>query len=78
MYRVIEYMRLKDGTNIDRVRRYEYLEGKNAAKAELHQFLYESAQDDNLAYALATIMDDEGAIHKVDDYKAREVEQIEG
>ena len=74
MFRVIEFLKTKDGTNIDRVRRYDRLDGKHSAKAELWNCLYECTNDDNLEYAQCTIMDDNGAVHKTDEYKAVVVE----
>lgn len=70
MYRTIEFMRLKDGTIIDRVRRYDSLNGAHSARAELWQFLYECTNDSKLAYAHCTIMDDNGAVYQTDSYTA--------
>lgn len=73
-YRTIEEMRTKDGVFIDRVKRYEKLNGKHSAQAELWNFLYECTNDDNLAYAHCVIMDDAGATYKTDEYIADEPE----
>ena len=73
-YRTIEEMRTKDGIFIDRVKRYDKLNGKRSAQAELWNFLYECTNDDNLAYAHCSIMDDMGAVHKTDEYIADEDE----
>lgn len=73
-YRTIEEMRTKDNIFIDRVKRYDKLNGKNSAQAELWNFLYECTNDDNLAYAHCVIMDDAGATHKTDEYIADEDE----
>ena len=73
-YRTIEEMRTKDNIFIDRVKRYDKLNGKNSAQAELWNFLYECTNDDNLAYAHCSIMDDMGAVHKTDEYIADEPE----
>ena len=76
-YRTIEEMRTKDNIFIDRVKRYEKLNGKNSAQAELWNFLYECTNDNNLAYAHCSIMDDMGAVHKTDEYIADEPEPEE-
>ena len=73
-YRTIEEMRTKDNIFIDRVKRYEKLNGKNSAQAELWNFLYECTNDNNLAYAHCSIMDDMGAVYKTDEYIADEPE----
>lgn len=72
MYRVIETMTLKDGTHIDRVNRYDSMDGVNGAKARVWFFLYNSTADSNLAYAHAMIVDDNGAVYKTDEYRAAE------
>ena len=72
MYRVIEEMRTKDGMYIDRVNRYDSLDGVNGAKARVWFFLYNCTADSNLAYAHAVIMDDNGAVYKTDEYRAEE------
>lgn len=77
MYRVIEEMRTKDNTYIDRVKRYDRIDGKHSAKAELWNFLYECTNDTNLAFAHAVIMDDNGAVYKTDEYLAGKEEPIE-
>ena len=74
MYRVIELMKTVDGTYIDRVRRYESIDGSRGAKTELWNFLYECTLDANLAYAHAMIVDDNGAVYKTDDYTKPVVE----
>ena len=74
MYRTIEEMRTKDGTYIDRVNRYETMEGINGAKARAWFFLYNCTADSNLAWAVCTIMDDAGAVYSADRYDAAEVE----
>lgn len=73
-YRTIEEMRTKDNVFIDRVKRYDKLNGKHSAQAELWNFLYECTNDDNLAYAHCSIMDDNGAVYKTDEYIADEDE----
>lgn len=73
-YRAIEEMYTKDGIYVDRVKRYDKLNGKRSAQAELWNFLYECTNDDNLAYAHCSIMDDKGAVHKTDEYIADELE----
>ena len=77
MYRVIEEMRTKDNIYIDRVKRYDRIDGRHSAKAELWNFLYECTNDDNLAYAHAAIMDDNGAVYKMDEYVAAVEEPVE-
>lgn len=69
-YRTIEEMRTKDGTFVDRVNRFDEMEGVNGAKARLWFFLYQCTADTNLAYAHCSIMDDAGAVYKTDEYTA--------
>lgn len=77
MYRVIEEMRTKDNIYIDRVNRYDRMDGVNGAKARVWFFLYNCTADSNLAYAHAVIMDDNGAVYKTDEYVAGEEEPVE-
>ena len=73
-YRTIEQMKTKDNIFIDRVNRFEGLNGVNGAKARLWFFLYNCTADDNLAWATCEIKDDMGATLITDRYDADIVE----
>ena len=74
-YRTIEEMYTKDGIYVDRVNRFDDMEGVDGASARLWFFLYNCTADKNLAWARCVIMDDAGAQYKTDEYKAKETEE---
>ena len=76
-YRTIEQMKTKNNIYIDRVNRFEGLNGINGAKARLWFFLYNCTADDNLAWATCSIEDDNGATYQNDRYDADVVEPAE-
>ena len=51
------------------------MDGVDGAEARVHFFLYNCSADSNLAWAKCVIMDDEGAVHKTDWYKAKVTEE---
>ena len=74
-YRTIEEMYTKDGIYVDRVNRFTDMDGVDGAEARVHFFLYNCSADSNLAWAKCVIMDDDGAVHKTDGYKAKVTEE---
>lgn len=74
-YRTVEEMRTKDGIFVDRVNRFTEMDGVEGAKARLWFFLYQCTADTNLAYAHCSIMDDNGAVYKTDEYIAKTTEE---
>lgn len=69
-YRTIEQMKTKDNIYIDRVNRFDKLNGVDGAKARLWFFLYNCTADDNLAWATCSIKDDMDATLATDRYDA--------
>lgn len=76
-YRTVEEMKTKDGIYVDRVNRYDDMNGINGAKARMWFFLYNCTADSNLDWAVCTIQDDEGAVYANERYEQVASEETE-
>ena len=66
-FRTVEMMKTKDGF-VDRVNRFEQMNGPDGAKARMYFLLWNCTADPNLEYAVCTIENDMGAVLKNERY----------